>query len=864
MKTKRLSKNAVAASMAGLLIMCVIIYLAQLEHKNFKQIVVSQTQQQLLTIAKSTARSLEGFIEEHLDALQTITQNPAFQEEAHSKTLHDKHEGEYCPIKSFYEIHKYDVDALTTLDANGIMLHRHPFIANRAGMDHSDKPGVAYVIKEHKPYVSEVFYNNLGNPAISISEPVFYKGEFAGIVRWMIQIDTIYKRFVQPIKVGKKGYAWLFDNRGVVLSHPEKEFVGMSVLDVIRKMHAERAEIFDESRVKEHIREEHDYLNRVKVEDEGYGVFMDCRTDENDLVAYKGLAVGDRKWNLIIASPYSEIAGPINRHARNTFGLAGFVVLVFGAGGVVLFRTREKKTRLEIESKYLKEIAGSAEALKASEEKFAGIVGSVTDHMSMVDEEFNIVWANDVAKDLFGAGLIGGKCYSIYQKRDTVCERCLVKKCFDDGRVHEFETEIITPDGHKRTFWCTASVAAWNKDNRPKMVVEFLRDITERKQLEAQLLQAQKMEAIGALAGGIAHDFNNILTVIQGNAQLMSMDLDPANSHYELVKDIVGRVKVASNLTQQLLGFARGGKYEVKSFNVNDVVRESATAFGRTKKEISVHLKLQEDLPAIEADRGQIEQILMNLYVNAGQAMPDGGDLYLETSLVTSKETQGNPFRIESGRHVLFSISDTGVGMDKETRERIFEPFFTTKARGRGTGLGLASVYGIIKNHHGYVDVESEKNQGSTFRIYLPVSKKAAERPVKAADQIIKGTETILLVDDEDPVLKLGVRVLNRLGYTVLEAKSGHEAVDIYKTNSDKIVLVVLDMIMPDMSGGKTYDLLRQINPDIKALLSSGYSVDSRVTAILERGCNGFIQKPFDMETLSYKIREILEQQKSL
>jgi two-component system cell cycle sensor histidine kinase/response regulator CckA len=582
------------------------------------------------------------------------------------------------------------------------------------------------------------------------------------------------------------------------------------------------------------------------------------------LTACAPIHMGAKLWSILVAMGYAEIAGPINRHARNTFGLAGLVILLFGAGGVLLFRTREKTAKLETESKYLKKIVRSAEALKASEEKLTGIVNSVTDHMSMMDEQYTIVWANDIARSLFGEDLIGKKCYTTYHGRDKVCQPCIVSKCFKDGKSHHHETEVVAEDGSQMTFWCTTSVAALHEDGQPKTVVEVSRDITERKSLKAQLFQAQKMEAIGTLAGGIAHDFNNILAVIQGNAQLMSMDLDTTKPHYELVKEIEGRVKVASNLTQQLLGFARGGKYEVKSFNLNDVVRESSIAFGRTKKEIAIQRKLREDLPPIEADIGQIEQVLMNLYVNAAHAMPDGGELHLETHTITDEDIQGKPFRIEPGSYVLLSVTDGGIGMDKETQKRIFDPFFTTREMGRGTGLGLASVYGIVKAHKGYIEVEPEKGCGTTFKIYLPVSKKETEKHVKLAEGIIKGTGTILLVDDEESVLKVGVRTLNMLGYTVLEARDGHEAVGIYKTDKHRIDLVILDMIMPDMGGGKVYDLLRAIKPEVKVLLCSGYSIDSQATEILELGCNGFIQKPFDMEVLSHKIRDLTKRDISL
>ncbi|MFH1673169.1 MAG: response regulator [Pseudomonadota bacterium] len=384
----------------------------------------------------------------------------------------------------------------------------------------------------------------------------------------------------------------------------------------------------------------------------------------------------------------------------------------------------------------------------------------------------------------------------------------------------------------------------------------------EKKEMQAQFLRIQKMEAIGTLAGGIAHNFNNILAVLQGNAQLISMDLDPSNPHYELVKEIEKQTKVGASLARQLLGFAQGDVYEVRPINLNELVKQTSTIFGRTRKEITLHIKLQEDLPFIESDTGQIEQVLMNLYVNAAHAMPSGGNLYLETRTIGHKEVQNTPFRMKPGDYILLSVTDTGVGIDKETQERIFDPFFTTREIGQGTGLGLASVYGIIKAHKGYIVVESEKGRGTTFKIYIPASEKEVAEAIKIAEEVVKGTETILLVDDEEPVLRVGAKVLNKLGYTVTEARSGHEAVETYKIAKNKIDMVILDMIMPDMGGGEVYDLLKAINPDVKVLLCSGYSLDGQAMTILDRGCNGFIQKPFDVKQLSGKIRAVIESEK--
>ncbi|MDX2454558.1 PAS domain S-box protein [Desulfosarcina sp.] len=381
----------------------------------------------------------------------------------------------------------------------------------------------------------------------------------------------------------------------------------------------------------------------------------------------------------------------------------------------------------------------------------------------------------------------------------------------------------------------------------------------EKESLHDQLLQAQKMEAIGTLAGGIAHDFNNLLMGIQGNVEMMALDMGPSHAHSGRLKTIRDCVQSGARLTQQLLGFARMGKYEVKPTDINALVRNSVDMFGRTRQELRIALKCVEKVWAVEVDRGQIEQVLLNLLINAWQAMPDGGSLYLETANEILNDRQVLPHGAEPGNYVKITITDTGTGMDPATMERIFDPFFTTKTVGRGTGLGLASAYGIVRNHGGFMDVSSRKEQGTIFSIHL----KATDAPLGDATVIRasaqEGNETILLVDDDPLILDVGQAMLAALGYAVLVAKDGKEAVEIYRSDGDRIRLVILDMIMPDMGGGQTYDQLKEVDPGANVLLSSGYSIDGQATAILNRGCNGFIQKPFDLQSLSEKVRTIMD-----
>ena len=382
----------------------------------------------------------------------------------------------------------------------------------------------------------------------------------------------------------------------------------------------------------------------------------------------------------------------------------------------------------------------------------------------------------------------------------------------------------------------------------------------EKHKLESELHQAQKMESIGTLAGGIAHDFNNLLMGIQGRTSLIMAELDTYHHHQEHLREIEKYVKSATELTRQLLGFARGGKYEVKPLDLNDLVVNSSEMFGRTRKEISIYRKTQPHIWVVEADRSQIEQVLLNLYVNAWQAMVGGGEISIETENVVLDDVFVTPYSLPAGNYVRVSVSDTGMGMGADIQERIFDPFFTTKQHGRGTGLGLASAYGIIKNHDGIITVSSEVGHGATFSFYLPASQKPLTTQEQFLSGPLKGTGTILIIDDEQLILDVGLQMLKGLGYTVLTADNGQTGLEIYAQNQADIDLVILDLIMPKLSGDDVFDQLKVIDPDVKVLLSSGYSVDGHAKKILKRGCDGFIQKPFTLNEISNKIAEILSQ----
>ena len=514
--------------------------------------------------------------------------------------------------------------------------------------------------------------------------------------------------------------------------------------------------------------------------------------------------------------------------------------------------------------------------LAFSEERYRYLVQNSPDIIYTLDEQGNFTFISHAVERLLSfkiEQLIGKPYTTIIHEEDLKKSKWLfnerrtddraasgiklrLKVCSNNAQFKHCEVRHLTIELKSNGMY---NKPATEKDKKFLGTYGVARDISDRKRLEAQLQQAQRMEALGTLAGGISHDFNNLLMGIQGRTSLMLIDKDSSHPDFEHLRGIEDYVKSAADLTRQLLGFAMGGKYEVKPTDLNEMVKETSMMFGRAKKEIKIHQRYQKELWAVTADQGQIEQVMLNLYVNAWQSMPGGGDLYIATENVPLDEDFVKPFNVEPGKYVKISVTDTGIGMDEATQQRIFDPFFTTREMGRGTGLGLASVYGIIKNHGGFIDVYSVKGEGATFNIHLPASEIEAKEDRKLSEELLKGTETVLLIDDEDMIIDVGSQMLETLGYEVLPARNGNEAMDIYTKEKDKIDMVVLDMIMPDMSGGETYDRLKEINPDIKVLLSSGYSINGQAKEILGRGCDGFIQKPFSMIQLSQKMREILD-----
>lgn len=400
--------------------------------------------------------------------------------------------------------------------------------------------------------------------------------------------------------------------------------------------------------------------------------------------------------------------------------------------------------------------------------------------------------------------------------------------------------------------------------NTLAMIIQHRMVEEEKELLQAQFLQSQKMEAIGHLAGGIAHDFNNILTAIIGYSTLLQQKMKEDDPMRSMVNSVISSAERAANLTQELLAFSRKQIINPKPVEINDLVKNMEKLLLRLiGEDIEFRTILSEQQLWVVADRGQLEQVIMNLITNARDAMPGGGILSIETATVEITRRQMDEQRdvIRPGRYAVISISDTGTGMDEETKEHIFEPFYTTKDVGKGTGLGLSVVYGIVKQHNGHIKVYSEKGHGTTFRIYLPLGKAdIKEEKTEQRVELRGGTETVLLAEDESAVRELIKTVLTERGYEVIEAVDGRDAIEKFTVNRDRINLMILDVVMPEKSGREVYEEIKRIRSDIKVLFTSGYTSNIiQQKGVLDEGIN-FISKPVSPDELLIKVREVLEE----
>jgi len=559
-------------------------------------------------------------------------------------------------------------------------------------------------------------------------------------------------------------------------------------------------------------------------------------------------------------------------------------------------KEEEMKARNEEFEAYTNLLLKQKKEIETLKQQMEFILGATNTGIDIIDSEFNILYIDPEWQKVYGDPT-GIKCYKYFMDRNEVCPRCGIVKALET-KAPAVTEEILVKEGNRPI---QVTTIPFQNDEGEWLVAELNVDITERKQAEkalqiaydqsiiyakqlkeqieertlaeeekeklaTQLLHAQKMEAVGTLAGGIAHDFNNLLQVISGYVQLLLMKKEIKDTNRLYLNQIDKSAQKAAELTKQLLIFGRKVESKLIPLSLNQEIIEISKLFQRTiSKMIDIELDLAENLKLINADLAQLEQIIMNLGLNARDAMPDGGKLTFETKNVVLDEAYCRThIDVIPGEYVELKISDTGHGIDKKILERIFEPFFTTKEAGKGTGLGLAIVYGLVENHKGHIMCYSEPGQGTIFKIYFPallIDEIEQELEPEEEAAIRGGHETVLIVDDEEGLSNQGRDMLNKCGYTAITAKSGEMAIKIYKKEKDRIDLVILDIGMPGMGGYKCMEQLFKVNPEIKVIIASGYATSDRVEKILKSGAADFIDKPYRITDMLNKVREVLDQE---
>jgi PAS domain S-box-containing protein len=511
------------------------------------------------------------------------------------------------------------------------------------------------------------------------------------------------------------------------------------------------------------------------------------------------------------------------------------------------------------------------QALRESERQKEMILESTAEAVICVDPKLRVIWANRIAREAAGISaeaVVGRPCYEVWHRRESHCGNCVTLAAYREKRP--LKKEVETPDGR---FWQLRSYPIL-EDGAVVALVEFGRDITVRKQAEAEkakleqkFRQAQKLESIGRLAGGVAHDLNNLLSPILGYSEMLRMDAGagPAQLNVEWLEQIEQAGLRARDLVRQLLAFSRKQALAFQPVRLNDLLRGFEKLLRRTiREDVDILWALSPGLPPVMGDPGQLEQVLMNLAVNAQDAMPGGGKLTLETAAVELDESYAARHPgAKPGRYVMLAVSDTGTGMDETVRGQLFEPFFSTKQNGEGTGLGLATVYGIVKQHGGNIWVYSEPGHGATFKVYLPAAENVPvvapkERPAET-NVMPEIPETILLVEDEDAVRELATTILKGKGYTVLAASGGAEALSRLERARNPVHLLLTDVVMPGMNGRELFRRAAGIRPEIRVVYMSGYT-DNVIAhhGVLDEGVQ-FLQKPFSVQSLLRAVRKALD-----
>ena len=755
---------------------------------------------------------------------------------------------------------------ITLLDNSGTELVRQSRLRsfNKDDLrDRSNTDEYLVPVRTGKNYYSPVYFDAVtGAPVMKISMPIkdLRTQAVEGILVSVLNLRSM-EQLVADTRIGKNGIVYLLDQQRRVIVHPHPSIV----------------------------------LQNPHFDPPAEPAIITGIQGEKAVVAAKDIAFGDRTLQVVTELPVAEAF----HHLPHTIVIIGAIIVFTLAGAVALYVVLVRQLIIPLESlaKTARAISEGDFSQKAAAQRmdelgdlasaFNTMTGQLVHTIGKLDREKNFVrntiesitypfYVIDVkdykvilANSASGFGIFAEKkkCYQLTHNADTPCggpdHPCTIEEIKKTKKPVRFEHLHGLGESAPKTYE-VYGFPIFDDHGNVVQVIEYNIDITEKKQLEEQLRQSQKLEAIGSLAGGVAHDFNNILTAILGYSEIILMAMskdDPLRPHMEAIQEAGDR---ASGLTRQLLAFSRKQVMELKVINLDAIINNMTEMLGRLIGEkIEMKLLLRSPTGNIKADPGQVEQIIMNLAINARDAMPDGGRLILETDTIELDEEYCRTHaEVSPGSYVVFSITDTGQGMTPDVKDKIFDPFFTTKTQGKGTGLGLSTVYGIMKQLEGHIFVYSEPGHGTTFKIYFHEEKEVVPEKIAPDDHakaLSRGTETVLVVDDDPTIRKMVSDTLAPFGYQVIEADCGEKALEIFKAREGTIDLLLTDVIMPGMNGRELFERVKSIRPDQKMIFMSGYTDDVIAHhGVLEPGIF-FINKPLVPSQLTKKIRDVLD-----
>jgi len=746
------------------------------------------------------------------------------------------------------------ITAITRVDSTGILTFTIPYNADVIGQDISSQKHVKKILRTRKPVISDVFTAVQGYRAIALHVPVFKDKEFRGTLAVLINFVTIPKRFLQDIKVGESGYSWMTSKEGIEIYCSIPGHTGKSVFENNKQFPGILS-----------------MANRMVQGEEGIASYMvdqikdqKQKTVKNHAV-YMPVKIADSFWTIVVVSSEDEVLASLISLKNKLIMVVCLLLLVsflFSYSGMKawgIVREAEKRQKAE-------------KALEQSEKKYRTILESIEDGYYEVDIKGTFTFFNDSMCKILGYSKDELKGLNNRQYMDDKNAKKIFKtfnRVYKTGQPYKaIDWELIRKDG-SRCFVETSVALKRNSKDQPIGFQGIARDISERKKaekekilLEKQLRQSQKMESIGTLTGGIAHDFNNLLYMISGNAELALEDTPkwtPVHTNLEEIKSASLR---AAGIVKQLLNFSRKTDQKLEPLGAVAVIRDALKFLRST---IPTTIDIQRHLPetdiTILADPVQINQVLMNLCINAAHAMENTGgilEIIVEKVHLNAEEADSYP-DLTAGDFLKIMVSDTGPGIASENINRIFDPYFTTKEMGKGSGMGLSIVHGIVKNYSGAVFVDSRPGEGTTFSLLFPVVDKKPKIETETIDELPRGHETILFVDDEEAITDMTQKVLERLGYKVEICLNPLRALDLFQSKPEYFDVVITDMTMPQMTGAKLSEKLMEIRSDIPIIICTGHSSLINEENAKQLGIADYVMKPVSMSRIAKAIRKILD-----